>query len=225
MCLQIKLGKLKTPLSKDQGRGAASSGPENINEIGNVLRSISSQGILTQTKIDILQQVKCPKVSISSKGVQISSLLDSGSEVSLICHSYFKEHLLPRIDTPVVEKADAHILFNLMVANDGQIPVKNYIKLDINFLGLKVLNVGFLILEEPNRVLDKKHQTKLPGIIGWNLIWLTYTFIEKYGGETFKSFECPAGVNPLLFSQHCLHHYAQVSKIIMTEFSQFIIRF
>ena len=90
--------------------------------------------------------------------------------------------------------------------------MKAYIELDINFLGLKVPNVGFLILEEPNRVLDKKHQTKMPGITGWNLIWLTYkVFAEKYG-EHFDSFECLGGVNPLLFSQLCLYHYAEISK-------------
>ena len=98
-----------------------------------------------------MQQVvaKCLKVTISSKGVQISSLLDSGSEVSLIHYSYFKDHLLPKIEIPMGEKSDAHILFNLTVANDGQLPMKKYVELDINFLGLKVPNVGFLILEEP----------------------------------------------------------------------------
>ena len=40
------------------------------------------------------------------------------------------------------EKADAHVLFNFMTANDGWLPMNTYIELDINFLGLKVLNVG-----------------------------------------------------------------------------------
>ena len=76
-----------------------------------------------------------------------------------------------------------------------------------------MLNVGFLILEEPNRVLDKKHQTKLPGIIGWNLIQLAYkAFVEKYGEGKFNSLECLAGVNPLLFSQLCLYYNAEISK-------------
>ena len=111
------------------------------------------------------------------------------------------------------EKLDAHILFNLTVANDGQIPVKKYVELDINFLGLKVPNVGFLILEEPNRVLDKKHQTKLPGIVGWKLIQTTYeAFVEKYGEGKFNSFKCLVGVNSLLFSQLCLYYYAEISK-------------
>ena len=213
MCL--KLGKPETPLSMDQGRGAAKSGPKYTSKINNVLRSLSSQGILAQTKINIMQQAvaKCPKVSISCKMVQMLSLLDSGSEVSLIYQSYFKERLLPRIETPMGEKADAHVLFNLMVVNDGQLCMKTYIELDINFLGLKLLNVAFLILVELNRVLERRHHTNLPGIIGWNLIWLTYqVFMEKYGGEIFNSFECQVGFNPLLFSQLCLYHYAEISK-------------
>ena len=111
------------------------------------------------------------------------------------------------------KKADAQTLFNLMATNDGQLSMKNYIKLYINLFGLEVLNVGFLNLEEPNRVLDRKCQTKLPGITGWNLIWLTYkVFIEKYKVEKFNSFVCLEGVNPFLFSQFCLFHYAEVSK-------------
>ena len=92
--------------------------------------------------------------------------------------------------------------------------MKKYIKLDVNFLGLKVLNAGFLIIDEPNIVLDKKkHQIKLPGIIGWNMIWLAYkVFADKYGEEKFISFQCLVGVNPLLFSQLCLYHYAEIAK-------------
>ena len=64
------------------------------------------------------------------------------------------------------EKADTHTLFRLTVANDGQMPIKMYMGLYFAFLGLKVLNVGVLIAEEPNQVLDKEHQTNVPGIVG-----------------------------------------------------------
>ena len=180
-----------------------------------IMRSIFGQGISAHDKVEIMQQAvaKYPKINIASMGVQIPSLLDSGSEVSLIRYSYFKEHLLPKIDTPTGEKSDAHILFNLTAANDEQLPIKQYIKLDVNFMGLKELNVGFLISDEPNKVLEKKHHTKLPGIIGCNLIWLTFkVFMNKYGEESFNSFQCPVGVNPLLFSQLCLYYYAEVTK-------------
>ena len=47
--------------------------------------------------------------------------------------------------------------------------------------------------------------TRLPGIVGWNLIWLSYNvFVQKYGTTGFDSFMCPEGVNPLLFSQLCV---------------------
>ena len=91
-----------------------------------IMRSISSQGILAKDKMEIMQQAvaKCPKISVASMGVQIPSLLDSGSEVSLIRHSYFKEHLLPKIEIPTGEKSEAHNLFNLTAANDGQLPIR-----------------------------------------------------------------------------------------------------
>ena len=73
--------------------------------------------------------------------------------------------------------------------------------------------MGVLIAEEPNQVLDKKHQTRLPGIIGWNLIWLSYDmFIQKYETTGFDSFICPEGVNPLLFSQLCIFHHSNIQK-------------
>ena len=91
------------------------------------------------------------------------------------------------------EKAKAHQLFHLTVANDGQLPVKMYTELDINFLGLKVPNVGVLIIDDPSQVLDKKNQTKLPGIVGWNLIQLSYNaFVEQHGALGFDSF-CMSG--------------------------------
>ena len=78
------------------------------------------------------------------------------------------------------EKANTHTLFRLTVANNGQMPIKMYTELDFTFFGFNMPKVGVLLAEEPNQVLDKEHQTKLPGIVGWNLIWLSYnTFTEK----------------------------------------------
>ena len=89
------------------------------------------------------------------------------------------------------EKAKAHQLFHLTVANDGQLPVNLYTKLDITFSGLKVPNISVLVVEDLSQVLDKKHQSKLPGIVGWNLVQLPYNvFIEKYGTSGFDSFTC-----------------------------------
>ena len=156
---------------------------------------------------------KCPKVCISAHRIQIPSLLDSGSEVTLLQQSYFDQHILPKIKPATGEKANAHCLFKLTVANDEQMPINMYTKLDLTFLGPKVPKVGVLIAEEPNQVLDKKHQTWLPGIIGWNLIQLSYDVVIKKNGTTgFDSLMCPEGVNPLLFSQLCIYHHSNIQK-------------
>ena len=190
------------------------SGPHDYKE-NSLIVQLRNTSILAETRMEIMQQAvaKCPKVCISAHRIQIPSLLDSGSEVTLLWQSYFNQHILPKIKPATGEKADAHSLFKLTVANDGQMPIKMYTELDLTFLGLKVLKVGVLIAEELNQVLDKKHQTRLPGIIGWNLIQLSYdVFIKKYGTTAFDSFMCPEGGNPLLFSQLCIYHHSNVWK-------------
>ena len=89
-----------------------------------------------------LAVARSPKVCISAHGIPIPSLLDSDSDVMLLRQSYFEKHLLPKIQVVTSEKAKAHQLFQLTVTNDGQLPVKMYTELDVNFLGLKVPNVG-----------------------------------------------------------------------------------
>ena len=79
---------------------------------------------------------------MSAHGIQIPSLLDLGSDVMLLRQAYFEKHLLPKIQEATGEKAEAHQLFHLTVANDGQLPVKMYTELDINFLGLKRAKCG-----------------------------------------------------------------------------------
>ena len=107
---------------------------------------------------------------IIAQGIQIPSLLDSSSEVTLLWQLYSNKYILPKIKLVMGEKADAHTLFRLTVVNDGQIPIRMYTKLDFTFWELNMPNVGMFTAEELNQVLDKEHQIKLPGIVGWNLI-------------------------------------------------------
>ena len=199
-------------MATDQSKGEIVSGTHGYEESSLIIQ-LRNTSISAETKMEIMQRAvaKCPKVCISAHGIQIPSLLDSSSEVTLLQQSYFDQHILPKIKPATGEKADAHCLFKLTVANDGQMPIKMYTELDLTFLGLKVPKVSVLIAEEPNQVLDEKHQTRLPGIIGWNLIWLSYdVFIKKYETTGFDSFICPEGVNPLLFSQLCVYHHSNV---------------
>ena len=112
---------------------------------------------------------------------RILSLLDSGSQVSLIHQSYLKQEILPLIIPSSKEKAEAYQLFQLPAANNGNLPVSMYLELDLDFWGVIVPKVGFLIIQEPNKLLGDCHKTKLPSVIGWNLMKLVYqVFINKF---------------------------------------------
>ena len=149
-----------------QAVGATKSGSHI--DYDELFQLIHNASILVQTKLEIMQcaVAKYPRVSTIAHGIQIPSLLNSGSEVMLLRQSYFEEHLLSKIKSVTGEKAKALMLFKLTVTNGGQLLIKMYTTLDITFLGLKVPNVGMLIVEDPTKVLDRKHQSKLPGLVG-----------------------------------------------------------
>ena len=82
------------------------------------------------------------------------SLLDPGSQFTLICQSFFEQEILPHIEPTDEEKAKAHQLFQLTAANNGELPISMYVELDLDFLGIVVPKVGVLITKEPNELLE-----------------------------------------------------------------------
>ena len=67
---------------------------------------------------------------------------------------------------------DVHPMFNLTSTSGGVIPLSRYVELDVEYLGLQVPRVGFLITQNTNKVLDTEHKPRLPRIVGWNLVKL-----------------------------------------------------
>ena len=130
MCHQrtIQKRKLKSPSAKDQAVGISDHGPHELNYEEELIQLIHSASILAVAKLEIMQcaVARSPKVCTSAHGIQIPSLLDSSSDVTLLRLSYFEKHLLPKIQAVTSEKVEAHQLFHLMVANDRQLPVKMY---------------------------------------------------------------------------------------------------
>ena len=121
----------------------------------------------------------CPRINMGCGRKRILSLLDTGSQVTLICQSCFEQEILPHIEPSDGEKAKAHQLFQLTAANNGKLPVSMYVELDLDFLGIVVPKVGVLITQQPNELLETCHKTKLPGVVGWNLIKLVHEVFVK----------------------------------------------
>ena len=70
----------------DQTKGERKSGPHTDDEEKDLIFQLDNASISVETKCEILQcaVAKCPKVCISAHGIQIPSLLDSSSEVTLL---------------------------------------------------------------------------------------------------------------------------------------------
>ena len=65
-------------------------------------------------------------------------------------------------------------MFNLTSASGGAITLSRHVEHDVEFLGLQVPRVRFLITLNLNKVLDPDHKTRLSRIVGWNLVKLAY---------------------------------------------------
>ena len=158
------------PLILDQSDGEKVWGPDQIdntiidnNGIVVLMEKISSQQVSAQVKIEVMQtaMTTCPKINMGCGRKKIPSLLDSGSQVTLICQSFFEQEILPHIKPSDGEKANAHQLFQLTAANDRKLPVSMYLELVLNILGIVVPKVGVLITQEPNELLETHCKTKL----------------------------------------------------------------
>ena len=211
------------PQTLDQSDGEKVCGPDQIdnmiidnNGIVGLMEKIFSQQVSAQVKIEVMQRAMatCPKINMGCGRKKIPSLLDSGSQVTLIHQSFFEQEILPHIKPSDGEKANAHQLFQLTAANDGKLPVSMYVELDLNFLGIVAPKVGVLITQEPNELLETCHKTKLPGMVGWNFIKLAFeVFVKNYGILCLDNFDCPTGVSQLLFSQLCVYHHCRAGGL------------
>ena len=174
-CSKTLLPKIMAPQTMDQSDGEKVCGPDQIDvtntkrkEIVGLMEKISSRLVSAQVKIEVMHRAMatCPKINMGCGRKVISSLLDSGSHVTLIHQSFFKQEILPHIKPADGEKAKAHQLFQLTAANNGKLPVSMYVELDLDFLGIVVPKVGVLITQELNELLETYHKTKLPGVDG-----------------------------------------------------------
>ena len=84
------------------------------------MEKISSEQVSAPIKIEVMQRAvaTCPNVNMGCRRKRIPSLLDSGSQLTLICQSFFEQEILPHIQPSDGEKAEAYQLFQLTAANN-----------------------------------------------------------------------------------------------------------
>ena len=155
-----------------------------------MLKTLSSNSVSNETKQPLLKRavLQCPSITMEFFSLKVPSLLDSGSMVMLIRENYFNKYILPLLHVTVEELTEAHSLFQLSATNNQDMPVSKYFEADILLLGFNVPSVGFLVVKDPNAILEPQHSTQLLGVIRCNLIWLgCEEFRKVYGFEAFEN--------------------------------------
>ena len=145
------------PQTLDQSEGDKVCGPDWSDKINHyqgivgLIEKVSSQQFSAQIKIEVMQRAvaTCPKVNMGCGRKRIPSLFDSGSQVTLICQSFFRQEILAHINPSDGEKAEVHQLFQLTAAYNEKLPVTMYVELDLDFWALLCQKWGFLLPKSP----------------------------------------------------------------------------
>ena len=156
----------------------------------------------------------CLEININIKGKSTTSLLDSGSVVTLMNESYFKEYIEHRLLPSSGMYNNSHNLFNLKGVEEGHVPLMRHFECHIEVGGQVVHQVGILVKKDKVPLIDSKgRNARTPALIGSNLISLALNeFCETHGEECIHLFECPAGISTLWFSTLCLYYFTHVTK-------------
>ena len=181
-----------------------------------LLKELSCKSISDDNKLDIMHQAvtPCPEIVMTIKGKPTKSLLDSGSECTLMNESYFKDHIKHRLLPSSGLYNNSHNLFNLKGVEEGHILLTRHFEVDIKLGGQLVHCVGILVKKNKVPLMDSKgRKAKTLALLGSNLIRIALNeFCETFGEEPLCLFECPIGMSPLWFSTLCLHYYAHIFK-------------
>ena len=187
-----------------------------------MIQTLSSNAVSSETKQKVMQRavLQCPAVPMDLLGQKVPSLLDSGSMVTLICEGYFTKNILPLLNKSPGELTEAHSMFQLSATNNEVMPVLKYFEADVTLLGFRIPWVGFLVVKDPNVLLEPQHSTQLLGVIGCNLIQLgCEEFGRAYGFGAFEEFHCPANVHPVVLHNYALSTIKANYRIILSQIS------
>ncbi|KAL0151937.1 hypothetical protein M9458_052744 [Cirrhinus mrigala] len=102
----------------------------------------------------------CPMVDLKIRGVLVSCLLDTGSQVSTIIEGFFREHFFGN---------ESYVLstsgwLKITAANGLDIPYLGYMELDVEVMGMTLPECGFLIVKET------PSSSSMAVLIGMNII-------------------------------------------------------
>ncbi|KAL2085708.1 hypothetical protein ACEWY4_019028 [Coilia grayii] len=127
----------------------------------------------------------CPVIDISLGGVLTRCLLDTGSMVTTVTESFFRQQVEPQIR----EKMQSCDWLQLKAANGLAIPYLGYIELDLEVLGKLLPKIGVLVVRDSLDPTTSQQKRGIPGLLGMNAISRCYQELFKEHGQNL--FKCP----------------------------------
>ena len=150
-------------------------------------KEISCKTLSDTNKINIMQQAValCLEITMSIKGKPTRSLLDSGSEVTLVNESYYKKHIENCLLPSSGLYNNSHNLFSLRGIEEGHVPLSKHFECNIEVGGQLVHRVSILVKKDKIPLVDSKGQkNKTPALLGSNLIRIAVNeFCETFGED------------------------------------------
>ena len=137
----------------------------------------------------------CPEVEADFGNVKIQCLIDSGSQVTTVTESFYKEHMC---DEPLIESS----WIRLSGANGIEIPSTGLLIVDVKIQGRLFKDVYVIVVKDPVCPQVQVRKQRTPGVIGCNVIQELY---KSSKGQTFTD------TTPLL-SQELQKYEAQLAS-------------
>ena len=144
-----------------------------------VLQSHNSEGGITGSNEQALSQLvrPCPHVTVDMGEVEVKCLLDTGSMVSTIRESFFRQHFS--------NSTHSCQWLQLTAANGLSIPYVGYVELDVCVLGTVIPKRGILVVKDP----PGSSEMDVPGVLGMNVVHECY--VELFGKHASSLFDTP----------------------------------
>ncbi|XP_049333689.1 uncharacterized protein LOC125801279 [Astyanax mexicanus] len=126
---------------------------------------------------------ECPVVEVVMGGVPVSCLLDTGSMVTTVTEKLFDEHL-----QSLSGQLQECRWLQLRAANGLEVPYLGYLEVDIQVLGRTLPGMGVLVVRDPSDPHTRVQKSKVPGLLGMNVISPCYSEIfQQHGSSLFQT--------------------------------------
>ena len=121
----------------------------------------------------------CPHMDVVMGGVKVPCLVDTGSMVSTVRESFFRQHF----ETWGQEKLQSCHWLQLRAANGLPIPYLGYLELEVELCGKTLPGCGLLVVKDP----PDESPPPAPGVLGMNILRRCYnTLFGQHGPALFN---------------------------------------